>query len=412
MTPTHCHIPHFLLLLGASLLGTSCLGQQPTGPEPGQAPPSEIPSLRLEEVADGLLQPLYATAAPGQPDLLYVLEKAGRIRLIDLKKSEILEPPFLDIREQVSTHSERGLLGLAFPDDYPKTGIFYIHYNDVDGTTVLARMARSESNVKQADPASEEKLLTVKQPWANHDGGQLCFGPDGMLYLGLGDGGAANDPNNAGQDGNSLLGKILRLEVSSKANTAYRIPKDNPFVGDENFCDEIWCYGLRNPWRFSFDRKTGDLWIGDVGQNKWEEIDFAAVGTAAGLNFGWRVREAAHDFNTDDPRPENMVDPIHEYAQGGPRNARSVTGGYVYRGKAVPTLESWYVFGDYVSGQVWAIQQQAGQRTAYVDLSKYLDKQGVGYVPGLASFGEDAAGELYLLSLSGGEIYRLVKAEG
>ena len=411
VTPARRLIPH-LLLIGASLLGTACLGQQPAGPEPGQEPPSEIPSLKLETIADGLLQPLYATSAPGQPDLLYVLEKAGRIRLVDLKKSEVLEPAFLDIRDQVSTRSERGLLGLAFPDDYAQTGIFYIHYNDLEGTTVMARMSRSADNAMQANPDSEEKLLTVEQPWANHDGGQLCFGPDGKLYLGLGDGGAANDPNNAGQDGTTLLGKILRFDVDSKANTAYRVPSDNPFLGDENFRDEIWCYGLRNPWRFSFDRKTGDLWIGDVGQNKWEEIDFAAAGKGGGMNFGWRVREAAHDFNDKDPRPDNMVDPIHEYAQGGPRNARSVTGGYVYRGKAMPTLHGWYFFGDYVSGQIWAIQQQDGVRSAYLDISKYLDKQGSGYVPALASFGEDADGELYLLSLSGGKVYKLVKAEG
>lgn len=410
MTPLHRLHLRFLLLV-APLAGSACLGQQATGPQPAQAPPSEIPALKLETIATGFIQPLYATAAPGQPDHLYVLEKAGRIRVVDLRKNEILDTPFLNIQDQVSTRSERGLLGLAFPADYEQSGIFYIHYNDLEGTTILGRMARSASNKFQADAASEEQLLTVEQPWANHDGGELCFGPDGMLYLGLGDGGAANDPNNAGQDGTTLLGKILRLKVSSKRNTRYEIPDDNPFVGNDKFRDEIWCYGLRNPWRFSFDRSTGDLWIGDVGQNKWEEIDFAAAGTGGGMNFGWRVREAAHDFNTEDPRPENMVDPIHEYAQGGPRNARSVTGGYVYRGKALPNLHGWYFFGDYVSGQVWAIQQQNGERSAYVDMSKHLDQTGQGYIPGLASFGQDGAGELYLMSLSGGQLYRLGKAK-
>ncbi len=410
VTPTRHNLLLSALLCTAPLFGSACLGQQSNGPEVGEAVPSEFPAVKLELVADALLQPLYGTYAPGQADHLYVLEKAGRIKVVDLKKKHLLEPTFLDIRSKVSAKSERGLLGLAFAPDYVETGIFYIHYSDLDGKTIVARMQRSKSDLLQANAESEEMLLTVEQPWANHDGGQLCFGPDGMLYLGLGDGGAANDPNNAGQNGKSLLGKILRLKVSSTPNTPYQIPDDNPFVGDDDFRDEIWCYGLRNPWRFSFDRKTGDLWIGDVGQNKWEEVDFAAVGTGGGMNFGWRVREAAHDFNTTDPRPENMVEPIHEYAQGGPRNARSVTGGYVYRGKALPGLTGWYVFGDYVSGQAWVIRQDNGKRSGYIDLSAHLSTGGnKGYIPGLSSFAEDSDGELYWMSLSEGKVYRIVK---
>ncbi len=366
-----------------------------------------IPVVRAELVCDGFEMPLYATSAPGQANHLYVLEKAGVIRIVDLKQNKVLEQPFLDIHEKVSTRSERGLLGLAFPADYQKSRLFYLHYSDLEGQTVVARMALDPGDRLQADPKSEFILLTVPQPFANHDGGELVFGPDGMLYLGLGDGGAANDPHNAAQNGRSLLGKILRLQVSSELKAPYRVPEDNPFVYDEKFRDEIWCYGLRNPWRFSFDRDNGDLWIGDVGQNKWEEVDYSTFEEAAGKNYGWRVREARHPFNKSDPQPRNMTEPIHEYVQGGPRNARSVTGGYVYRGKALPQLRGWYLFADYVSGQVYGLKQEGGTTTAHHDFTPALEESLGRKLAAIASFGQDAAGELYLMDLAAGTLYRL-----
>jgi glucose/arabinose dehydrogenase len=411
--PRTSHPPLSLIFgLLAPLMAPACLGQEAgSGPPAGQSIPSDFPELALELIVDGLQMPLYATVAPGQPGRLYVLEKAGKIRVVDLSSKKILDHNFLDIHEKVSTLSERGLLGLDFAPDYLESGVFYIHYSDLEGDTVLARMRVDPKHPLTADPKSEEILLQVKQPWPNHDGGQLSFGPDGMLYLGLGDGGAAADPKNAAQNGQNLLGKILRLDVSKSVGSPYAIPTDNPFVGDENFRDEIWAYGLRNPWRFSFDRLTGDLWIGDIGQNSWEEIDFVAAGSGGGQNFGWRIREGRHDFNQQDPRPDSLVEPIHEYYQGGKLNARSVTGGYVYRGKSLPGLQGWYVFGDYVSGQVWVLQQTAGAVTRYLELTSMLKPGGGGVVPGMASFGQDSGGEIYLMSLTGGTLHQLVKAQ-
>lgn len=408
-----CLTPALLLgwLTLAPVLG---LSQEPA-PAPdevvNQDPPSDFPQLKLTQVAKGLTQPLYGKAAPGQPDRLYLLEKAGVIKILELggPRVRVREQPFLDISEKVSIRSERGLLGLDFARDYVTSGIFYIHYNNLDGDTILARMTVDASDRLRANPESEEILLQEKQPWANHDGGELCFGPDGMLYLGLGDGGAANDPQNNGQKPESLLGKILRVDVSGGVGSPYRVPEDNPFVGSDSFRPEVWAWGLRNPWRFSFDRATGDLWIGDVGQNKWEEINFAPASSKGGENYGWRIREAAHPFNDKDPKPKvPLIDPIFEYRQGGPLNARSVTGGYVYRGNKMPGLQGWYIFGDYVSGQIWGLKQEGGELIGQVDLTPMLaGESGKGAVPGLASFAEDGAGEIYVMSLSQGTVFRI-----
>jgi len=403
-------LPRLLVLLSACLLHASCFGQEPgTGPEVA-AKPVDLPELKLDVLATGLKQPLFARAAPGQPKHLYILEKAGVIRVLDLAKRQLLPTPFLDFTAKINTRSERGLLGIAFDREYAQNGIFYVHYNNNDGDTILSRLRVDPAKPLELLADSEEILLQVKQPFANHDGGELSFGPDGMLYLGLGDGGAAADPENNGQKPESLLGKILRLDVSGGPGSPYKIPEDNPFVGDDRFRAEVWAWGLRNPWRFSFDRVTGDLWIGDVGQNKWEEINFAPATSKGGENYGWRIREAAHPFNNDDPKPEGpMIDPIHEYRQGGPLNAKSVTGGYVYRGRAIPALRGWYVFGDYVSGQIWAIRQENGERTGYIDLTESLaGKAGAPAMPSLASFGEDALGELYVMNLAGGTIAKIV----
>jgi glucose/arabinose dehydrogenase len=313
---------------------------------------------------------------------LFVIEKVGRIRI--LENDQLVETPFLDISERVGSNgNEQGLLGLAFHPQYAGNGRFFVNYTDTNGDTVIARFQVS-SDPSVADPASELKLLSVNQPFPNHNGGVLAFGPDGYLYVGLGDGGAAGDPNGNAQNLDSLLGKILRLDVDS--TEPYAIPADNPFG------DEIWAYGLRNPWRFSFDRSTGDLYIGDVGQGEWEEIDFLAAGSPGGANFGWDHREGAHDY--EGGGPEGMIDPVAEYSH--PEGGCSVTGGYVYRG----SLSEWngiYLYGDYCTGLIWGVIQTDGgwQNQLLFDLNVTI-----------TSFGQDTSGEIYLVS-DNGDILRL-----
>lgn len=308
---------------------------------------------------------------------LFVLEKAGRIRIIE--NNQLVETPFLDISERVGSNSnEQGLLGLAFHPQYGENGRFFVNYTDKNGDTVIARFQVS-SDPNAADPNSEVKLLGVDQPFANHNGGVLAFGPDGYLYAGLGDGGSQGDPNGNAQNTNVLLGKILRLDVDSAE--PYAVPSDNPFG------NEVWAYGFRNPWRLSFDRSTGDLYIGDVGQNQWEEIDFLAAGSPGGANFGWDHREGAHDY--EGGGPEGMIDPAAEYShqEGG----CSITGGYVYRG-ALPEWNGVYLYGDYCTGFIWGlIRTENGWQH---QMLFQLDER-------ITSFGQDDAGELYLVSDSG-----------
>lgn len=308
---------------------------------------------------------------------LFVLEKAGRIRIIE--NNQLVETPFLDISERVGSNSnEQGLLGLAFHPQYGENGRFFVNYTDKNGDTVIARFQVS-SDPNAADPNSEVKLLGVDQPFANHNGGVLAFGPDGYLYAGLGDGGSQGDPNGNAQNTNVLLGKILRLDVDSAE--PYAVPSDNPFG------NEVWAYGFRNPWRLSFDRSTGDLYIGDVGQNQWEEIDFLAAGSPGGANFGWDHREGAHDY--EGGGPEGMIDPAAEYShqEGG----CSITGGYVYRG-ALPEWNGIYLYGDYCTGFIWGlIRTENGWQH---QMLFQLDER-------ITSFGQDDAGELYLVSDSG-----------
>ena len=314
---------------------------------------------------------------------LFVVEKAGRIRIIE--NNQLLETPFLDITDRVGSNgNEQGLLGLAFHPQYQTNGRFFVNYTDRNGDTVIARyQVTSDPNV--ADPTSEAQLLGIDQPYANHNGGVLAFGPDGYLYAGLGDGGSQGDPNGNAQNTQVLLGKILRLDVDSA--DPYAVPSDNPFG------NEIWAYGLRNPWRFSFDKSTNDLYIGDVGQGEWEEIDFLPAGSPGGANFGWDHREGAHDY--EGGGPEGMVDPIAEYSH--PDGGCSVTGGYVYRG-SMPEWNGIYLYGDYCTGMIWGVIQTDGgwQNQLLFDVSVTI-----------TSFGQDEAGEIYLLSDNGG-IFRLV----
>jgi glucose/arabinose dehydrogenase len=315
---------------------------------------------------------------------LFVLEKAGRIRIIE--NGQLRETPFLDITDRVGSNgNEQGLLGLAFHPNYQENGHFFVNYTDTRGDTVIARFQVSnDPNV--ADPNSETPLFGYDQPFPNHNGGVMVFGPDGYLYIGSGDGGGAGDPFGNAQNTETMLGKILRVDVDSAEPVA--VPPDNPFG------NEVWAYGLRNPWRISFDRVTEDLYIGDVGQGEWEEIDFLPAGSPGGANFGWDHREGAHDY--EGGGPEGMLEPIAEY--GHPEGGCSVTGGYVYRG-SIPEWNGIYLYGDYCTGMIWGLLQIDGgwQNQLLFDLDVTI-----------TSFGQDEAGELYLLSDTG-EIFRLVR---
>jgi len=351
--------------------------------------------LVLQEVAEGLNAPIYATSIPSKPDHLWIVERPGRVVRLNLTSGE--RERIFNIEDEVNQKSERGLLCIAFPPKAEEDHLFYAHYNNDDGESLLSRFSRKDEGAEW----KEELLLTQDQPWANHNGGQIAFGPDGMLYLGLGDGGAANDPKVAGQDLSTWLGTILRIDVEGEKT--YSIPKNNPFIKTKGARPEIWHWGLRNPWRFSFDRKTGDLWIGDVGQNKWEEIDFAAVGEG-GLNYGWRIREGAHDFKPEDATgKETLVDPAWEYAQGGDPRSCSVTGGYVYRGKELPKkYHGQYFFGDWQSGVVWSGMPQKGS------IKGVEEHPALSTNFGLVSFAEGPKGELFLMNLTKGKVWKVI----
>ncbi len=340
----------------------------------------------LEEIASGLAFPVYLTSPPAD-ERLFVLEKDGKVRII--KGGVLLETPFLDITELVSKAREQGLLGLAFPPDYASSGRFIVHYTDQNGDTRISSFHVS-ADPDVADPASEVPILEADQPFVNHNGGQILFGPDGFLYIGLGDGGSSGDPEGRGQRLDDLLGSILRIDVSS--GTSYTVPSDNPFVGTAGARPEVWSYGLRNPWRFSFDRATGDLYIADVGQSNWEEINFAAAddGAGRGVNYGWNVMEGSHCYGADFCDQTGLTLPQVEY---GHDQGCSVTGGYVYRGDAVPALQGHYVYADFCRGFVRSFQ--AGNPSAGMDRPD-LEPNG-----SIASFGEDAAGELYILTEDG-----------
>ena len=319
---------------------------------------------------------------------LYVAEKTGRIKA--LRDGNVDPVPVLDLASQVSLGGEQGLLGLAFS---PDGGTVYVNYTDTNGDTNVAGYAMRDG---RADPATKREVLFVDQPYSNHNGGNLVFGPDGYLYIGLGDGGSGGDPQDNGQSLSTLLGKMLRIDPRSSGDRPYGIPRDNPFLDRSDVRPEIWAYGLRNPWRYSFDRMTGDLWIGDVGQNAWEEVDLQPAGSSGGENYGWNRMEGDHAY--DDAGPSaNAVRPVYEYSHDG--GGCVVTGGYVYRGASIPDLYGAYVFADFCIGGLEAIKLQGG---------RVIDHRALGpVVSNLSSFGEDAAGELYAMSLSGG-LYKLV----
>jgi glucose/arabinose dehydrogenase len=296
-----------------------------------------------------------------------------------------------------SGESEQGLLSVAFHPNYGENGRFFVYYTDTDGDTVVARYQVSDDDPNQANPDSALVLLTQSQPYGNHNGGLLKFGPDGYLYIGLGDGGYANDPLLAGQDTATLLGKLLRLDVDFN-ESGYAIPANNPFVNDEAARNEIWAYGLRNPWRFSFDRLTGDLYIADVGQNIWEEVHFQPANSPGGENYGWNIMEGAHCFQAESCDETGLEQPIVEHQHG--TGDCSITGGYVYRGQQFLSLYGNYFYGDYCSGNMWSLLRQPD--------GTWVNNQVFG-LRGLfiSSFGVDVNGELYLLSYGDGVVYQI-----
>jgi len=370
---------------------------QPPPDPPPPPPPADGLALGLARVADGLAFPLHLTAPPGDPRL-FVLEKGGRIRV--LRDGTILPAPFLDVSAAVSDGFEQGLLGLAFHPQYATNGRFFVHFTNTAGDTRLVAYRVSAADPDVADPATADTLLRVEQPFANHNGGMIAFGPDGMLYMALGDGGSGGDPQGNGQDGGDLLGSLLRLDVSGPSG--YAVPADNPFVGRGGVRPELWDLGLRNPWRFAFDRETGDLYIADVGQGDREEIDVApATGgrnAGRGRNYGWDLMEGRRCFESCDTT--GLTLPVLDYDHSG--GACSVTGGYVYRGQAIPALRGTYFYADYCAGWVRSFRWSGG---AVTEPREWAALAPGGAVP---SFGEDAAGELYVLD-AGGAVYRIVQ---
>ena len=362
--------------------------------------------IGVEMVAKGFERPLWAGTPKGVTDKLWVMEQAGRVWIVDAKSGEREAQPFLDVHDDVSRKgSEEGLLGLAFSPDFDKSGRFYVDYTDKQMQTRIVRFTSQDR--KTTDHSTAEELLVYPSEFENHNGGWLGFGPDNMLYIGNGDGGAGNDPNKHGQALDTMLAKILRIDVSPQKG--YKVPASNPFVGTAGAKPEIWAYGLRNPWRCSFDRETGDFWIGDVGQNNWEEIDYMPKGKGAGANYGWSLREGDKETpekSRGGPAPAGAIEPVHVYKHGmGEREGLSVTGGYVYRGP-VKELQGRYVFGDYQNPRIWSFVMKGNKATDFTDHTKDLQPAG-GRINLISSFAEDGAGNLYIVDHSG-SIYRIV----
>ncbi len=362
------------------------------GPSGCDCEPGEI-ELALEIVAAGLSNPLYLTAPAGDARL-FVVEQVGRVRIVE--NGQLLSTPFLDITDRVGSGGERGLLSIAFHPDYSANGYFYASYTENGGDTRIERYSVT-ADPNRADPSSANLVLSVEQPFGNHNGGLIVFGPDDMLYIGLGDGGSGGDPQGHGQNRNTLLGALLRIDVDGGG--PFAVPADNPFVADPGARDEIWAYGLRNPWRFSFDREAGNLYIADVGQSRWEEVNVVPA-DSGGANYGWNVMEGAHCFASDTCDSSNLVQPVVEYGHG---EGCSITGGYVYRGSAIPEIRGHYFYSDFCSGFLRSFRYSGGA----VSERREWNVGGLGAV---LSFGEDSDGELYVLS-GEGRVYRLVSAE-
>ncbi|MEW5700884.1 MAG: PQQ-dependent sugar dehydrogenase [Candidatus Zixiibacteriota bacterium] len=367
---------------------------------------TSMAAVTTVRIASGLNRPVYLCAPPGDYHRLFVVEQDGMIRII--KDGALLSGAFLDVSAISSCCGERGLLGLAFHPQYAQNGYFYVNYTNNSGSTVIARYSVS-ADPDSADPAGALILKTIAQPESNHNGGCLQFGPDGKLYVGMGDGGGANDQHGTignGQNPGTLLGKLLRLDVDIAAPY---VPVDNPYVGVVDTLPEIWAFGLRNPWRFGFDRLNGNLYIADVGQSAREEVDFQPAASAGGENYGWRCMEGTictgmTGCTCNAPR---LTLPIHEYTHS---DGCSITGGYVYRGCAIAELAGTYVFADYCAGTIWSFQYDGVTKSNFQDRTAELDPPGTPAISQVTSFGEDAYGELYILDYFDGEAYKIVPA--
>ena len=396
-TPVQVAAPRPVVTSTAEPSPSPTATRQPTPTAAPTATPVARPplaGLALDLVADGVERPTFAGHAGD--DRLFVLEKVGRIRIV--VGGVVLPRPFLDIRGRVGSRAnEQGLLGLAFHPDYAANGRFFLNYTDPSGDTVVAEYRLSSSDPNRADPDPVQTLIEFDQPFNNHNGGMLAFGPDGMLFIATGDGGSAGDPNGNGQNLGTLLGKLLRIDVNPASG--YAVPPDNPFVDDPGARAEIWAFGLRNPWRFSFDRETGDLYIADVGQNAIEEIDVELAPLTGGRNYGWKILEGTQCFAPLDQAAcarDDLEPPAAEYTHS---FGCSVTGGYVYRGAAQPALAGSYLFADYCSGIVWTLDRDAD--------GSWRMRQRAEVDARISSFGQDAAGELYVTSDQDGRIYRI-----
>lgn len=384
-------------------------------------------TLSFEEVGSGFELPVHITHADDGSGRLYVVEQRGRIRIL---KNKTIQGTLLDIRDRVRAPgagggTEEGLLSVAFPPQYSEKGRFYVYYTNKDGDNVLSRFHLME-NQSTASPSSEEQIIVFHHPiHQNHNGGQLSFGADGYLYIGTGDGGGAGDPFDNAQDPSSLLGKLLRIDVETSsppapslpivgylplvaknaspgddpANLPYRIPPDNPFINQPDYRDEIWALGLRNPWRFSFDRQTGDLYIGDVGQATWEEVNYQPSSSQGGENYGWDIMEGFECYQSVSCDKTGLTLPIHVYRTG--VDGCAITGGFVYRGQANPSLKGIYIYGDYCRGTIWGLQKSG---------NAWVNQELASTTFFISTFGEDEDGELYLADRSSGKIYVIQSA--
>ncbi|WP_411090387.1 PQQ-dependent sugar dehydrogenase [Streptomyces sp. 049-1] len=360
-------------LVGSLALATAYADEPTTG--------ASAPQVALTEVARAT-NPTAGAAGPG--DTVWIAERAGTVRVLN---DTGLGEPVLDISDETTTDGERGLLGVTFDDDFAH---FYISYTDLQGTSTIDEFAVQDGTIQED---TRRTVLTQEQPESNHNGGDITFGPDGYLYIAFGDGGGGGDPDGNGQKLDTLLGKLLRIDPQGGA--PYAVPEDNPFVGEPGARSEIWSYGLRNPWRFSFDAGSGDLLIADVGQSEWEEIDWAPADSEGGENYGWAQMEGTHPFRGG-TEPANHVPPIHEYDRNG--LGCSVTGGYVYRGQAIADLEGQYVYSDYCDGTLRSLEIDNGKVTAEHDLGVNGGE--------VVSFAQDTDGELYALAI-GGTVWRV-----
>lgn len=375
-----------------------------TGCSDSNTPQAATGNITTIRVASGLALPTFVIGAPNDTSRLFILEQSsGLIHL--LKNGQLASTPFLDLSSQVSSDGgERGLLGLAFHPNFTANGWFYVNYIDKSGNTVVARY-HATPGLDTADPNSQHLILHVTQPYPNHNGGMLAFGADGYLYIGLGDGGSEGDPGNRSQNGQELLGKMLRIDVTG--GDPYAIPPNNPFVNNAAMRPEIWALGLRNPWRYSFDRATGDLYIADVGWNDWEEIDVQLAGQG-GQNYGWRIFEGNHATGLSGLSQvvPNLTAPVYQYNHSGGNCA--VTGGYVYRGSALPELQGLYFFADYCSARIWTLRWSGGAISDLQERTAQLAPGGGLSIGQISSFGQDSAGELYLCDQQHGEVYKIV----